>query len=206
MEPSEPCGRNARRASATTALLWLWHRQQQSFPRRLRVLASDPGNGLAALLKSTRRISLVQIDALVSAHLGPGRVHGNAQPAVLYRQIAMYLAKKVAGWSAAQIGRFYNGRDHSTVCHAVKKIESLRLARPEVEQTIDHLTAILQNVGSEDGNPYSAGRAGDRNLKLPIQPVSTELSWTEEVLDALASRVTDRVISRLAEANRPNTR
>ena len=164
------------------------------------MLASDPGNRPAALLQSTRRVSVAQIDALVSAHLGPGRVRGNAQPAVLYRQIAMYLAKKVGGWSAAQIGRFYNGRDHSTVCHAVTKIEALRLARPEIEETIDHLTAILQNVGSEAGNQYSAGRRCDRNLKLTNQPVSTELCWTEEVLDALAARVADRVIARLAEA------
>jgi hypothetical protein len=135
----------------------------------------------AALLQSTRRISLAQIDALVSAHLGPGRVRCNAQPAALYRQIAMYLAKKVGGWSAAQIGRFYNGRDHSTVCHAVTKIEALRLARPKIAQTLDHLTAILENVGSEDGNQYSGRRQFDRNLKLAIQPMGTELYWIEDV-------------------------
>jgi hypothetical protein len=169
------------------------------------VFASDPGNGPAALRQSTRRISLAQIDALVSAHLGPGRVRGNAQPAALYRQIAMYLAKKVAGWSAAQIGRFYNGRDHSTVCHAVTKIEALRLARPEIEETIDHLTAILQNVDSGDGSQYSVGRAGNGNLKVAVQPVSNDLSWNDEVLDSLAARVADRVITRLAEAAQTRT-
>ena len=38
----------------------------------------------------------------------------------------MYLAKRVGGWSWSQIGRFYNGRHHTTVLHAIEKIESLR--------------------------------------------------------------------------------
>ncbi|MGH9629137.1 MAG: helix-turn-helix domain-containing protein [Bryobacteraceae bacterium] len=169
------------------------------------MFASDPGNGPAALRQSTRRISLAQIDALVSAHLGPGRVRGNAQPAALYRQIAMYLAKKVGGWSAAQIGRFYNGRDHSTVCHAVTRIEALRLARPEIEATIDHLTAILQSAGSEDENQHSAGLPCNGNFRFTRQPVLAEPCWTEEVLDAFVARVVDRVISRLTEGIQPMT-
>lgn len=40
-----------------------------------------------------RRISLARINDVVSAHLGPTRVPGNAQPAAFNRQIAMYLAK-----------------------------------------------------------------------------------------------------------------
>jgi chromosomal replication initiator protein len=69
---------------------------------------------------------MVKIDAVVAANLGPARVRGNAQPNVLYRQIAMYLSKRVGGWSTTQIGRFYNGRDHSTVSYAIGRIESLR--------------------------------------------------------------------------------
>jgi hypothetical protein len=53
-----------------------------------------------------RRIPLAAIDAAVAARLGPGRVSGNAQPAVFSRQVAMYLAKMVGGWSTPQIGRF----------------------------------------------------------------------------------------------------
>jgi len=63
-----------------------------------------------------RRVPLSAIDATVSAHLGPTPVMGNAQPAVFNRQVAMYLAKRVGGWSTTRIGKFYNGRDHSTVC------------------------------------------------------------------------------------------
>jgi chromosomal replication initiation ATPase DnaA len=61
-----------------------------------------------------RRLSLAEIDAVVSARLRPTRIRGNAQPAGFNRQVAMYLAKHVGGWSTTMIGRFYHGRDHST--------------------------------------------------------------------------------------------
>ena len=60
-------------------------------------------------LVSGRRISLAQIDAAVSARLGPTRGLGNSQPACFNRQVAMYLAKQVGRWTTTIIGRFYNG-------------------------------------------------------------------------------------------------
>ena len=53
------------------------------------------------------------------------------------RQIAMYLAKVLTPRSLPEIGRRFGGRDHTTVLHAVRKIESLmaddRLLAEEVE-------------------------------------------------------------------------
>jgi len=71
-------------------------------------------------------LSLGQIEATVSAHLGPGRVSGQEQQACFSRQISMYLAKQIGGWSMTKIGRFYNGRHHTTVLHAIRKVERLR--------------------------------------------------------------------------------
>ena len=42
------------------------------------------------------------------------------------RQIAMYLAKQLTPLSLPMIGRKFGGRDHTTVLHAVRKIEALR--------------------------------------------------------------------------------
>ena len=39
------------------------------------------------------------------------------------RQIGMYLAKKMTSRSLPEIGRRFGGRDHSTVLHAVRKID-----------------------------------------------------------------------------------
>ena len=45
---------------------------------------------------------------------------------VLPRQVGMYLAKELTRFSLVEIGRAFGGRDHTTVLHAVQKIEKLR--------------------------------------------------------------------------------
>lgn len=79
------------------------------------------------------RPSLEQIESTVSSQLGPGRVTGNEQDPCFSRQISMYLAKHVGGWSMVKIGRFYNGRHHTTVLHAIRKMEQLRIADESVD-------------------------------------------------------------------------
>jgi hypothetical protein len=61
-------------------------------------------------------LSLGQIEVTVAAHLGPGRVPGQEQHHCFSRQISMYLATHIGGWSTTKIGRFYNGRHHTTFC------------------------------------------------------------------------------------------
>ena len=55
----------------------------------------------------------------------------------------MYLAKNVAGWSTTRIGRFYNGRHHTTVLHAIGKIERLRQTDESLDALIEVITAEL---------------------------------------------------------------
>src|SRR4051794_28805999 len=98
-----------------------------------------------------RRISLAEIDAVVSARLGPTRGLGNSRPACFNRQVAMYLAKHVGRWTAAIIGLFYNSRDHATVCYAIQRIEALRESDPQVDALITDLKRQLtgeSNAGS----------------------------------------------------------
>jgi len=52
------------------------------------------------------------------------------------RQIAMYLAKQHTTNSLPEIGRKFSNRDHTTVIHAVKKIESLIKKDNEIKQSI----------------------------------------------------------------------
>src|ERR1051325_1910364 len=95
-------------------------------------------------------VSLADIDAVVSARLGPARITGNAQPAAFNRQIAMYLAKHLGGWSTTKIGKLYNGRDHSTVSHAMRRIEILREQDSEVDGLI---TLLTQEIRETPSNP-----------------------------------------------------
>src|SRR3569833_278971 len=126
-----------------------------------------------------RRLSLATIDAVVSARLGPTRVQGNAQPACFNRQVAMYLAKHVAGWSTTCIGRFYHGRDHSTVIHGIQRIESLRESDPEVDALI---TELKQQLDQETGGTL---RNNETLRNLDSIPKRT----VEELAELVAERV-----------------
>jgi len=59
------------------------------------------------------------------------------------RQVAMYLAKKLTPRSLPEIGRRFGGRDHTTVMHAVKRIEELRAADSELNNDVVHLARLL---------------------------------------------------------------
>jgi hypothetical protein len=135
------------------------------------------------------RIPLAIIDRVVSGRLGQTRVQGNGQPAVFNRQIAMYLAKHLGGWSTTRIGRFYNGRDHSTVCYALKRVASLREDDPEVDGLVSSLMAEITT---------EAPKANRRTVAESRTPVATEeLCCNEAFLDALADRLATRILDRV---------
>ena len=94
--------------------------------------------------QSYRRVPLATIDKIVSARLGAHALAGECAPAVFNRQIAMYLAKPMGGWSTTRIGRFYNDRDHSTVCYALKRVAALRESDPEVDGLVSSLAAEIK--------------------------------------------------------------
>lgn len=52
------------------------------------------------------------------------------------RQVAMYLAKVLTTRSLPEIGRRIGRRDHTTVLHAVRKIEALRTADADLDSTL----------------------------------------------------------------------
>ena len=59
------------------------------------------------------------------------------------RQIAMWLVHKHTALSLPQIGRKFGGRDHTTVLHAVRKIEHLRSEDAALAATIAELEAEI---------------------------------------------------------------
>ena len=129
------------------------------------------------------RLSLEQIEATVADHLGRGRVPGNQTGPCFSRQISMYLAKNVGGWSTTRNGRFYNGRHHTTVLHAIQKIERLRRTDESVDALIEILTAVL--------SPSMEGRLSER----------FEPGWSTALIEAVAARVMDRIAGRLQVVN-----
>ncbi len=67
-----------------------------------------------------------------------------ARSIVFPRQIGMYLAKKLTSRSLPEIGRRFGGRDHSTVLHAVRKIEREIAKDENLRREIDLLTRLIE--------------------------------------------------------------
>ena len=60
------------------------------------------------------------------------------------RQVAMYLAKTLTLRSLPEIGRRFGGRDHTTVLHAVRKIEALVAKDVALSEEVESLKRQLQ--------------------------------------------------------------
>jgi len=57
-------------------------------------------------------------------------------PIALARQAAMFLMRKLLGLSLKEIGRFFGGKDHTTVLHAIEKIKRLKEEDPDFREQI----------------------------------------------------------------------
>ncbi len=95
-----------------------------------------------------RRVTIDEIQRKVSDHYrirqsemtSARRAREVARP----RQIAMYLAKQLTPRSLPEIGRRFGGRDHTTVIHAVRQIEKLRMADAELDADVRLLLRQLE--------------------------------------------------------------
>jgi chromosomal replication initiator protein len=59
------------------------------------------------------------------------------------RQIAMYLAKNLTSLSYPEIGRRFGNRDHTTIMHAVRKVEELMVSDIELSDDVSLLKSVL---------------------------------------------------------------
>lgn len=109
-------------------------------------MASDV---LRDLIRSNdRRVTIEEIQKKVTEHfdiklvdlLSSKRSINIARP----RQVAMYLSKQMTGCSLPEIGRKFGGKDHTTVLHAVKKIEQMKKDNVDIAENLDILQRILQ--------------------------------------------------------------
>jgi len=68
------------------------------------------------------------------------------QNIVLPRQIGMYLARELTDLSLPKIGAEFGGRDHTTVLHAISKIEKLINEDRQIYNEIRDLTSIIKRL------------------------------------------------------------
>ncbi len=100
------------------------------------------------LRANDRRVTIEEIQKRVAEHFNirladmysARRARAVARP----RQVAMYLAKQLTSRSLPEIGRKFGGRDHTTVMHAVRKVEELRETDSAFADDLNLLRRMLE--------------------------------------------------------------
>lgn len=99
------------------------------------------------LVEKNKEITVEEIQKVVAQHFGlkvvdlksPKRL----KALVLPRQVAMYLSRQLTPQSFPEIGEKFGGKDHSTIIHAIKKIEKLLEEDFQLRTTVDNLKKSL---------------------------------------------------------------
>jgi chromosomal replication initiator protein len=100
------------------------------------------------LRANDRRVTIEEIQKRVAEHFNikvsdmhsARRSRGVARP----RQVAMYLSKLLTPRSLPEIGRKFGGRDHTTVMHAVRKVDELRASDASFAEDVELLRRMLE--------------------------------------------------------------
>ena len=100
------------------------------------------------LRANNRQVTIEEIQKRVAEHYNikfgdmhsPRRARAVARP----RQVAMYLAKALTSRSLPEIGRKFGGRDHTTVMHAVRKVEELRATDAGFNEDVELLRKMIE--------------------------------------------------------------
>ncbi len=100
------------------------------------------------LRANDRKVTIEEIQKRVAEHYNirlsemysARRARAVARP----RQVAMYLSKQLTARSLPEIGRKFGGRDHTTVMHAVRKVDELRSLDSNFAEDIELLRRMLE--------------------------------------------------------------
>ena len=96
-----------------------------------------------------RRVKIEDILRVVSRHFevskGDLLSQRRHRSVVWPRQIGMYLAKQMTARSLPEIGRRFGNRDHTTVLHAIRKIEGILTGNPKLRDELEDLKKMLNS-------------------------------------------------------------
>lgn len=96
-----------------------------------------------------KRVRIDDIQRTVSKHYGVNRgdlLSGRRNRSIVRpRQIGMYLCKQLTARSLPEIGRRFGNRDHTTVLHAIRKIEQLMTDDAQMREEIELLQRLLRD-------------------------------------------------------------
>jgi chromosomal replication initiator protein len=120
---------------------------RRSFEPNLSIERVDELLGHLVNAGEPKRVRIEDIQRVVSRHYNVTRQElvsdRRTRVIVKPRQIAMYLAKTMTPRSFPEIGRRFGGRDHTTVLHAVRKIEDLINSDTKLGHEIELLKRLI---------------------------------------------------------------
>jgi chromosomal replication initiator protein len=94
-----------------------------------------------------KRVRIEDIQRIVARHYNVSKTellsNRRTRTIVKPRQVAMYLSKVMTPRSLPEIGRRFGGRDHTTVLHAVRKIETLTTSDNTLAQELELLKRLI---------------------------------------------------------------
>ncbi|WP_235679146.1 chromosomal replication initiator protein DnaA [Aquibium microcysteis] len=122
---------------------------RQSFEPDLSIDRIDELLGHMFRTGDPKRIRIEDIQRIVARHYNVSKTellsNRRTRTIVKPRQVAMYLAKVMTPRSLPEIGRRFGGRDHTTVLHAVRKIETLSGTDEKLEQELELLRRLIND-------------------------------------------------------------
>nr|WP_245419574.1 chromosomal replication initiator protein DnaA [Phyllobacterium salinisoli] len=122
---------------------------RQSFEPNISIDRVDELLGHLMRAGEPKRIRIEEIQRIVARHYNVSKQdllsNRRTRTIVKPRQVAMYLAKMLTPRSLPEIGRRFGGRDHTTVLHAVRKIEDLVGADQKLAQELELLKRLIND-------------------------------------------------------------
>jgi chromosomal replication initiator protein len=125
---------------------------RQSFEPQLTIDKVDEMLGHIVRSGEPKRVRIEDIQRIVARHFNVSKTellsNRRTRTIVKPRQVAMYLSKIMTPRSLPEIGRRFGGRDHTTVLHAVRKIEDLANNDTALAQEIELLKRLIAEQAS----------------------------------------------------------
>lgn len=137
-------------------------REMEGYVTRLVALAGLTGEKVTLQLAEqalqdflssrSRMVDLTDIENVVIAHYGvtSAQLHSRLRkrPVALARQVCMFLARRLTSYSLKEIGRFFGGKNHTTVVFAVQAIEEKVKKSAALNDEVEHLRRTLMGESS----------------------------------------------------------
>ncbi|MEN0000842.1 MAG: chromosomal replication initiator protein DnaA, partial [Pseudomonadota bacterium] len=121
---------------------------RHSFEPNISLERVDDILGHLVKAEERRKVRIEDIQRVVAQHYNIPKnemlSNRRTRTVVRPRQIAMYLAKIMTLRSLPEIGRRFGGRDHTTILHAVRKVEELKGGDAKLAKEIELLRRLIE--------------------------------------------------------------